>query len=270
MSVFGLTLAANFAVLTLLAVLLWVVSLFRRDASIADPGWGLGFVIAAWLSYGMNAGADGRSLLLAGLTTVWGLRLSLFLAWRNLGHGEDRRYAAMRQHHGRRFWWASLFTVFLLQAIILWFVAWPIQAIASMGSTRPLGWLDGWGLVIWIIGFLFEAIGDWQLARFQADPDHRGRVLDRGLWRYTRHPNYFGDCCVWWGIYLIAAAGGAWWTVASPMLMTLLLLKVSGVSLLERTIVERRPEYAEYQARTSAFFPWVPAPKSASVLRESP
>ncbi len=264
MSSFSLTLAVNLSALTAVLVLVWGVSLLVRDASIIDPCWGLGFVLVSWLSWlswGLNTVADWRSLLLAILTTVWGVRLSLYLLWRNAGHGEDRRYAAMRQFHGPRFWWVSLFTVFLLQAVILWFVSWPIQASASVGSQQPLGCLDGLGLAMWTIGFLFEAVGDWQLARFKANPANSGRVMDRGLWRYTRHPNYFGDCCVWWGIYLIAAANGVWWTIASPILMTFLLLKVSGVSLLERTIDDRRPEYAAYKTTTSSFLPWPPSTK---------
>jgi steroid 5-alpha reductase family enzyme len=271
MSPFGLTLSVNLAALVVLMTALWAVSVYVRDASIIDPCWGVGFVLVAWLSRAWNANAEAewRSLLLAVLTTVWGVRLSWFLLQRNFGHGEDRRYAAMREHWGARFWWVSLATVFLLQAVVLWFVAWPVQATAASKSSPPAGWLDGLGLTIWTIGFLFEAIGDWQLNRFKADPANAGRVLDRGLWRYTRHPNYFGDCCVWWGIYLIAAASGAWWTMASPLLMTLLLLKVSGVSLLERTIVDRRPEYARYQARTSPFFPWPPSPAVHDAAQES-
>ncbi|MFO0918792.1 MAG: DUF1295 domain-containing protein [Planctomycetaceae bacterium] len=259
MSTFGLTLVVNLAALAALLSLVWGISVLVRDASIVDPCWGLGFVLVAWLSRAWNGAGDGRSLMLAILTTIWGVRLSLFLLRRNIGHGEDRRYAAMRQHHGLRFWWVSLFTVYLLQAVILWFVAWPIQASASVGTQQPLGWLDGLGVAFWTVGFLFEALGDWQLARFKANPANSGRVMDRGLWRYTRHPNYFGDCCVWWGVYLIAAANGVWWTVASPLVMTILLLKVSGVSLLESTIVDRRPEYATYQRTTSAFLPWPPS-----------
>jgi steroid 5-alpha reductase family enzyme len=167
----------------------------------------------------------------------------------------------MRDYHGPRFWWVSLFTVFMLQALILWFVSLPIQVAAAVGNEiQPLGWLDALGVVLWGIGFTFEAVGDWQLARFKADPRNAGKVMARGLWKFTRHPNYFGDCCVWWAIYLIAAAGGAWWTIASPLLMTVLLLRVSGVTLLEKTIVERRPDYADYQARTNAFFPGSPRP----------
>jgi steroid 5-alpha reductase family enzyme len=164
----------------------------------------------------------------------------------------------MRRHHGDRFWWVSLFTVFVLQAVIAWGVSFPIQAAMVGRSTAPFGWLDGLGLAAWSVGLFFEAVGDLQMRSFQADPRNRGQVLDRGLWRYTRHPNYFGDCCVWWGLYLVATAGGAVWTVFSPLLMTWLLLKVSGVTLLEQTITERRPAYSEYQQQTSAFFPWPP------------
>jgi steroid 5-alpha reductase family enzyme len=146
----------------------------------------------------------------------------------------------------------------MLQAVILWFVSLPIQVTASQEETNPLHWLDGLGALIWSVGFAFEAVGDWQLARFKADPANAGRVMDRGLWRFTRHPNYFGDFAVWCGLYLIAAAGGAWWTLLSPLAMSFLLLKVSGVTLLEKTITDRRPDYANYQARTNAFFPGPP------------
>ena len=233
---------------------LWVLSVRLRDASIVDPFWGAGFVIVAAVALGLNQPPASRKLLLTCLTSVWGLRLSLHLLWRNWGHGEDRRYQAMRMHHGRKFWWTSLFTVFWLQAAILWFVSLPIQVAVAM-QPSPLSWLDALGLAVFSLGLVFESVGDWQLTQFKRDPANRGRVMDRGLWRYTRHPNYFGDACVWWGIYLIAAAGGAWWTILSPIVMTTLLLKVSGVSLLEKTITDRRPEYAFYQDRTNAFIP---------------
>jgi steroid 5-alpha reductase family enzyme len=239
-------------------IVLWIASLIRRDASIVDPFWGAGFVLVAWLTWQMTDVQSWRAWLLVGLTTAWGLRLSLFLARRNWGHGEDRRYVAMRRYHGRRFWWVSLFSVFLLQAGVLWFVSLPIQAAMVVGAAGEFRWLDAVGIPLWAIGFFFESVGDWQLARFKADPANSGKVLESGLWRYTRHPNYFGDFCVWWGLYLIAAAGGAAWTAGSPALMSLLLMKVSGVSLLERTIAERRPEYSKYIARTSAFFPFWP------------
>jgi len=253
-----LTMLATLATIMAMMGLVWLLSLARRDASIVDPFWGSGFAIVALTAYWLNFPPSARTTLLVTLAAVWGLRLSLFLLWRNRGHGEDRRYQAMRNHHGQRFWWVSLFTVFMLQAVILWFVSLPIQVTASQDETNPLHWLDGLGVLIWTIGFAFEAVGDWQLARFKADPANAGRVMDRGLWRFTRHPNYFGDFAVWWGLYIIAAAGGAWWTLLSPLAMSFLLLKVSGVTLLEKTITDRRPDYANYQARTNAFFPGSP------------
>lgn len=239
---------------------LWLLSLARRDASIVDPFWGTGFIVVAWFTLASIPAekALARSWLLAALTTIWGLRLSLYLLWRNGGHGEDRRYRAMRDHHGPRFWWVSLWTVFLLQGVILWIVSLPIQVAMVTASTKPLGWLDLVGVAVWSVGLFFEAVGDFQMAHFQADPQNAGRVMDRGLWRLTRHPNYFGDFCVWWGVYLIAASAGASWTIFSPLLMSFLLLKVSGVTLLENTITDRRPDYAAYQARTSSFWPWPP------------
>lgn len=253
-------LATNLGIVLAAMTLLWLVSLAKRDASIIDPAWGLGFVLLAWVSLMRAAELSDRTWLLAFLTTIWGVRLSGYLFWRNLGHGEDRRYAEMRQHHGARFAWVSLFTVFWLQAVILWFVALPLQVAAFYARGEPVAWsgLDLLGLALWLLGLAFESIGDVQLARFKADPAHAGQVLDRGLWRYTRHPNYFGDFCVWWGLYLIAAAGGAGVTVLSPLLMSVLLMRVSGVTLLEKTITERRPAYRDYIARTNAFFPGPP------------
>ena len=239
---------------------IWLVSLARRDASIVDPFWGTGFIIIAWFTLIslLPDKAVARSWLLIVLTTIWGMRLSLYLIWRNWGHGEDRRYRAMREYHGARFWWISLLTVFLLQGVILWIVSLPIQVAMITATANPLGWLDLAGAVVWSVGLFFEAVGDFQLARFKANPQHAGRVLDRGLWRLTRHPNYFGDFCVWWGLYLISASGGAAWTIFSPLLMSYLLLMVSGVTLLEKSITDRRLDYAAYQARTSSFFPWPP------------
>jgi steroid 5-alpha reductase family enzyme len=245
---------------TLIAAMLglWLVASRRRDVSVVDIFWGCGFAVVAWLACWWNAATEPRPILLAVLTSVWGLRLSVHLARRNWGRPEDRRYAAMRQRHGDAFPWISLWTVFFLQAILLWFVSMPLQVAAAESAPNNWNTLDAVGIALWTLGFLFESVGDWQLARFKSQPENAGRVMDRGLWRFTRHPNYFGDFCVWWGLYLVAAAGGAAWTVASPILMSVLLLRVSGVTLLESTIVERRPEYAAYQARTNAFFPGPP------------
>jgi steroid 5-alpha reductase family enzyme len=204
------------------------------------------------------AGPSPRGLLLAALTSVWGLRLGLHLARRRRGQGEDRRYAAMRAAHGQRFWWVSLFTVFLLQAGLMWLVSLPLQAGAGLGREVPLGLPEAVGTVVFLVGLAFETVGDAQLARFLADPANRGLVMDRGLWAWTRHPNYFGDFLVWWGLGLVSLGTGAWWALAGPALMSLLLMRVSGVTLLESTIASRRPGYARYAARTSPFFPRPP------------
>jgi steroid 5-alpha reductase family enzyme len=242
-------------------VLLWIWSVRIRDASLVDPFWGPAFVVIAWTSVAV-AGASPRALLLAGLTTGWGLRLGLHLALRRRGHGEDRRYAAMRARQGSSFAWVSLFTVFLLQGVLLLIVSLPLQAGAAVGPENPLGLIEAAGTLVFAAGFAFEAAGDAQLARFLGEPGSQGRVMERGLWSWTRHPNYFGDFLVWWGLGLVSLGSGAWWALVGPAVMALLLLRVSGVTLLEQTIGERRPGYAAYAARTSAFFPWPPSRKS--------
>jgi steroid 5-alpha reductase family enzyme len=252
------TVAVVLAGLLLASGGVWLVSLLRRDAGIADVFWGVGFALVAWACCAFDGAYDARDLLLAILTSIWGFRLAGHILRRNWGKEEDRRYQAMRDHHGERFWWVSLFTVFVLQAGLLWFVALPLQVAILLDDPPQLFWLDGIGAAVWGVGLFFESVGDWQLARFKSRPENAGRVMDRGLWRYTRHPNYFGDFCVWWGLYLIAAAGGAWWTILSPIAMSFLLLRVSGVTLLESDMAERRPEYRDYQARTNAFFPGPP------------
>ena len=246
-------------------VLLWLVSLWRRDASIVDIFWGPGFVLVAWAvlawvsAHDLPDGGDARRWLLVSLVTVWGLRLGGYLAYRNLGKGEDYRYVAMREKAGGRFWIVSLFKVFLLQGLFLWVVSLPVQAGQLPSTPDGIGPLAVIGAVVWAVGLFFETLGDAQLARFKADPANKGRVMDRGLWRYTRHPNYFGDFSVWWGIYLVALEGhGTWWAVAGPLLMSFLLIRVSGVAMLEKTIGTRRPGYEEYVRRTSAFFPRPP------------
>ena len=237
---------------------LWIISVLKRDVSLVDPFWGTGFAIVAWGAVLWNQSFSARPLLLAALTTLWGIRLSLYLLWRNWSHDEDRRYAAMRTYYGPRFWWLSFVIVFLLQGVLMWLISWPQQFTAVKNELSPLGLIDILGVVIWTTGFLFESIGDFQLSRFKADATNAGKVMDKGLWRYTRHPNYFGNFCIWWGLYCIAASGGAVWTIVSPLLMSFLLLKVSGVSLLESNIHERRPDYLAYRQRTNAFFPGPP------------
>ncbi|MDY6837001.1 MAG: DUF1295 domain-containing protein [Thermodesulfobacteriota bacterium] len=237
---------------------LWPVSLLKKDASIADIFWGLGFVMIAWLSFFLTDGYVVRKMLIVSLTSIWGIRLFLHILLRNKGKGEDPRYVAMRKSRGKKFWWVSLFTVFLLQGFLLWVVSMPLQ----LGQLAPLPaaftWLDGLGLFIWTVGFTFEAVGDWQLARFLKNPENRGSVMNRGLWAYSRHPNYFGESLIWWGVYVIAlAAPGTFWGIIGPATITFLLLKVSGVPMLEETLREQ-PEYRAYIEKTSAFFPWFP------------
>jgi steroid 5-alpha reductase family enzyme len=246
--------------LALVLVCLWLLSVALRDASIVDIFWGPGFALISWTcawSRGFQLEV-GQWLLLA-LVSTWALRLGLYLARRNLGHGEDRRYRAMRERIGPRFWLVSLLSVFVLQGAIMFVVSLPIQAALLADAGPGLGPLAIVGLLVWLIGFGFEAIGDAQLARFRADPDNAGRVLDRGLWAWTRHPNYFGDFAVWWGLFVLAwTLGAPLWTVISPLAMSYLLMKVSGVPLLERGLLDRRPGYAEYIRDTPAFFPRPP------------
>jgi steroid 5-alpha reductase family enzyme len=256
--------AATAAVIGLAAILtaltfVWVLSLRLQDASVADVCWGLGFVLLAWLYCFLSPALTPRSWLVAVLITLWGTRLSWHIFRRNHGKGEDPRYQAMRASHGPAFWWRSLFTVFWLQGALLWFVALPLLAAVRAAQPAGLQTVDGVGVLLFAVGFGFEVVGDRQLRRFRADPSNRGRVLDRGLWRYTRHPNYFGDAALWWGLYAIAAATpGGWLTVLSPALMTFLLLRVSGVTLLEQSLTASKPGYRAYIARTPAFFPWFP------------
>jgi steroid 5-alpha reductase family enzyme len=248
---------ANAAVAAVGLLALWAASVRMRDASVVDVFWGPGFAAIGWTSVAV-AGPSPRGVLVAALATAWGSRLAVHLARRRRGQGEDRRYAAMRAAHGERFALASLFTVFLLQAALMWIVSLPLQAAAAIRPEAPLGALDAAGVAVFGIGLAFEAVADAQLARFLADPRSRGGVMQSGLWRYSRHPNYFGDFLVWWGLGIVALAAGAGWALAGPALMTVLLRRVSGVTLLEKTIGDRRPAYAAYAARTSAFFPRPP------------
>jgi steroid 5-alpha reductase family enzyme len=240
------------------AGLTWIVSVLQRNVTIVDSLWSLLFVLGAFAYARVIDAPSPRVTLLLALVTLWGLRLAIYLSWRNLGHGreEDRRYQAIRCRNEPNFAFKSLYLVFGLQAVLAWLISLPL--VGAIGGTSPLGVLDYLGAALWLVGMVFETGGDLQLARFKGDPANTGKVMDRGLWRYTRHPNYFGDFCVWWGFYLIALSAGAWWSFIGPLLMSYLLLKVSGVRLLERDIGKRRPEYAEYIRRTNAFFPGPP------------
>jgi steroid 5-alpha reductase family enzyme len=241
-------------------ICVWAASLPLRDASIVDTFWGLGFVVIGWVCVAFGHGNHDRRLLLAVLVSVWGLRLATHITRRNHGKREDPRYAAMRERDGARFWLTSLYRVFLVQALTLWLISLPLQAGGSLGAHHGLGVIDAVGAVVWLIGFLFEAVGDFQLDGFKAEPSSRGAVMDRGLWRYTRHPNYFGDATLWWGLGVVAlgAGVGALWGLAGSALDTLILTRVSGKPILEKDIEQRRPGYRAYIERTSGFFPLPP------------
>jgi steroid 5-alpha reductase family enzyme len=258
MATWQVYLAGLGSVLTLM-VATWIGSLVRRDASLVDRVWGLSFVVLA-LTYAVLGDGDGpRTWAMVALVSVWGLRLSVYLTWRNWGEGEDKRYQAMRRRAPGSFALKSLVTVFGLQALLAWLISLPLLAAATATEPAGLTWLDGLGVVLWLTGFVFEAGGDWQLSRFLADPANRGKVMDRGLWRYTRHPNYFGDTVLWWGYFLLALSTGAWWSALGPALMTLFIVKVSGVALTERQMSRSSREgREEYVRRTNAFFPGPP------------
>lgn len=243
------------AALAVFAAAGWVLSVFRSNVDHVDSQWSLMFLLAM-LVYAGTVPETQRGRLLLVLVAIWAIRLSVYLTARNWGHPEDRRYQAIRRRNTPGFAFSSLYRVFLMQAALAWVISLPLLG-AALGRTE-LGWLDWAGVALWVVGVVFETMGDWQLARFKRDPANRGKVLDSGLWRYTRHPNYFGDFCVWWGFFLIALSAGGWWSVIGPLLMSFMLLKVSGVALLEKDIGERRPDYQAYIRRTNAFFPAPP------------
>jgi steroid 5-alpha reductase family enzyme len=250
------TWAVALPILLAMAVAAWIVATARRNAGLVDIAWSLFFLAAAG-TYAATGSHDGaRAWLVLTLVAVWSVRLAFYLALRNWGAPEDHRYRAIRARNEPGFTWKSLYLVFGLQALLAWLISAPLAgAIASAAS---LGALDIAGAALVAFGTAFESAADAQLAAFKAAPANAGQVMDRGLWRYTRHPNYFGEFCVAWGFYLLALGGGAWWTVFAPLLMSFLLLRVSGVALLEKDIGERRPAYREYIARTNAFFPGPP------------
>lgn len=252
--------SVNLAAVLAMMVAGWIVSLVYRNVTIVDSLWGLGFVLIGWITFFLAQGYPGRSFLIAVLVSLWGLRLGLYLSHRNWGKGEDPRYGTWREKSGERFWLVSLFKVFILQALFMWVISVVIQVGQMAPSPAALTGLDVLGAIVWMIGFFFEAVGDWQLARFKSDPASKGRVMDSGLWAYTRHPNYFGEFLIWWGIFLITlSTPGNWWTILSPIIITAVLIKMTGIALTEKVLLKNRPGYSEYIKRTSAFVPWLPA-----------
>lgn len=234
----------------------WLVSLYRNNVTHVDSMWSLFFVVAGFTYASEIASLNTRSLIVLSLLTLWAVRLCVYLTWRNWGPHEDHRYAAIRSNNSPDFAFKSLYIIFGLQAVLAWIISLPV--LGALNSTAPINILDMIGIALLCFGLVWETLADSQLSAFKAKPENKSKVLNSGVWRYSRHPNYFGECCVWWGFYLIALAAGAWWAIPSALLMTLLLLKVSGVSLLEQTITERRPQYADYIRTTNAFIPGRP------------
>ena len=255
-------LAINAVVSVVLFIALWLINLKTRDPSFIDSWWALGIVVTAVDTFLFTGGQGAHRLLLTGICAVWGLRLGGYLLWRWRNQGPDRRYATMmglaQKERGWSFAKASLLLVFALQAPLQYVVGLPVQ-LGQLAPSGPLGALGFAGGALAVVGILFESLGDWQLVRFKADPANRGKLLDTGLWRYTRHPNYFGDACVWWGLYLIAAETGLGaWALPAPILMTFLLTRWSGMPTVEGRMRRKQPAYEAYVQRTSGFLPMPP------------
>lgn len=246
-------------IIFILVTLIWVYSVIIKNASIVDLFWGLGFVIVNAVYFYFSGDFSSRKILLLALVSLWGLRLFIYLSWRNIGKGEDFRYKEFRRKYGaERYWWISYFQVFLLQAALIMIVSLPLLGVHSQNDSDSLYWLDYLGIIVFIIGFIFEAGGDYQLAKFKKNPNNKGKVLNTGFWKYTRHPNYFGDSTVWWSFGIFSIAAGSYWTIIGSVFMTLLIIKVSGVALLEKTLNNDKPQYNDYIKNTNSFFPWFP------------
>ena len=258
MSVSAILLVALVSIVFLMTVM-WVISVVLHNASIVDLFWGIGFIITAIIYLLLGEGFETRKILVLGLLAIWGFRLSIHLSVRNFGKPEDFRYKEFRKKYGeKRYWWISFFQVFLLQGVILWVISLPLFGVMHFTNANTLEVLDFIAIVIWTIGFLFETLGDYQLKKFKADAKNKGEVLKTGLWKYSRHPNYFGNAMVWWGFGVFSLASGCYLGLLGSILMTLLLMKVSGASLLERTLRNSKKGYKEYMKQTNAFFPWIP------------
>lgn len=246
-------------VIMIMMSVLWIFSVIFKNVSIVDPFWGPGFVLAAGFYFLNTGGLESRKIILMILVSLWGLRLSGYLTWRNRGKGEDFRYKEFRRKYGeKRYWWISFFQTFMLQGILMWLISAPLLGAQYYGHDKNLGIFDFAGILFWITGIIFEAGGDLQLSRFKSNPQNKGKVLSTGFWHYTRHPNYFGDSSVWWGYGLICLGAGSYFPVLGSILMTLLIIKVSGVALLEKSLMDQKPQYSDYIEKTSSFLPWFP------------
>ncbi len=262
MTEYAQLLLQNLALSGVLFVLLWLINLRTRDPSFIDSWWALGMVVIAWATFLFVGHTGAHATLLTILCTIWGLRLGVYLLWRWRKHGPDKRYvtmmAAAQKERGWGYATASLLLVFALQWPLQFVVSLPVQ-LGQMGGVEPLGPVAGLGAALAVFGIAFESIGDFQLAAYKANPANAGKVLQSGLWRYTRHPNYFGDACVWWGLWVVAVdAGVGLWSMPGPILITVLLTRWSGVPTVEGNMRRKRPEYEAYVQRTSSFIPMPP------------
>jgi steroid 5-alpha reductase family enzyme len=258
MGYFNIYLQALAGIIALMTIL-WIISIIIKNVSIVDYFWGPGFIFSTVFYFFSTGEVTSRKLLLLVLVALWGIRLSGYLVWRNRGKGEDFRYRQIRKDYGEnRYWWISFPQTFLLQGILMWLISAPLLGAQLFGEEKQLSLIDAVGVIFWITGFIFETGGDLQLASFKSDPSNKGKVLDKGFWKYTRHPNYFGDASVWWGYALFSISAGSYVPVLGSVLMTLLIIKVSGVALLEKSLSDTKPQYREYIRKTSAFLPWFP------------
>lgn len=254
------------AAILVVSFITWIISLILKDVSIVDSAWPLmflfGVVVIAMDANDYNL----RTQIILAMVLLWSVRLFSHLTWRNWGEPEDRRYRVIRKKYAPNFAFKSLFIIFIFQSVLAWVILMPLWP--AITNNVAFSFWDALAIALGLAGFFFESVADWQLSRFKSNPDNQGKVMSRGLWYYTRHPNYFGECLVWWGFYLFAVSSGAWWSIPGPLLITWLLLKFSGVVMLEETIVKRRPAYREYIANTNAFFPGPPKHEGRTVGAE--
>ncbi|MGM0438908.1 MAG: DUF1295 domain-containing protein [Patescibacteria group bacterium] len=240
---------------------LFLISLIKKRNDVADIGWGLGFVLLAWISFYFSYQAVGfsfRSIIVSAMITLWGFRLAGHIYLRNKGKEEDYRYKKWREEWGKWFYLRSYGQVYILQGILLFTISLPVLFI-NKNTGVALEFLDVIAILIWLVGFFFEVVSDYQLKKFIDDPNKSG-IMEEGLWKYSRHPNYFGEVAGWWGIWLLAASAGGWWTIISPITITLLILKISGIPLLEEKL-SKRDGFEEYKQRVSKFIPLPPKSK---------
>lgn len=246
-------------IILVLVTLLWIWSVFIKNVSIVDVFWSIGFVVVNAFYIFMTGELNARKVLVLTLVSIWGLRLAIYLAYRNIGKGEDFRYQEFRKYYGtERYWWISFFQTFLLQGGLIMIISLPLLGISSSASSGDLNMIDYFGIVVWLIGFVFEAGGDFQLMNFKKNIENKGKVLNTGFWKYTRHPNYFGDSAVWWAYAIFSIAAGSYWQIIGSIIMTVLIIKISGVSLLEKTLKDTKPQYRDYIKKTNSFIPWLP------------